>query len=251
MLWGAGVLGVAAIIPLTLTILAPKLEKASPEKLLLIPALQLLQGAVFVAVAVGLGLLFARRAGLSTPLLEGWLMRTGVAASLNKMLIPSVLLGAGVAAVILLLEVFIFSRHLPQPLAETARSPLWQRFLASFYGGITEELFMRLFLFSLLAWLLAKISHTPEGLPTLGVLWGVNFIVAVLFGLGHLPATAVLVPLTPIIITRALLLNGLGSLVYGYLYWKHGLESAMLAHFASNLVLHVIAAELLGSVALR
>lgn len=105
---------------------------------------------------------------------------------------------------------------------------------------------MRLGLFSLLAWLLAKIIHTPEGLPTAGVLWGVNFTVAVLFGLGHLPATAALVPLTPLMIIRALLLNGLAGLVYGYLYWKYGLEAAMLAHFTSDIVLHVIAAGLVG-----
>ncbi len=253
MLWGAGVLGVIAVIPYVLTLLAPKLEKIQHEKLPLpltaLLSLQFLQYAVFVAIAVGLGLFLAGRAGFSAQLLEGWLTGAGVAERLKTMLIPSMLLGASVAVVILLLDVFLFRPHLPQLLSEAPKPPLWQRFLASFYGGIPEELYMRLFLFSLLAWLFAKIVHTPEGLPTSAVLWVVNFIVAVLFGLGHLPVTAVFVPLTPLIISRALLLNGLCSLAYGYLYWRYGLEAAMLAHFTSNivLILHVIAATFLGT----
>jgi len=46
--------------------------------------------------------------------------------------------------------------------------------------------------------------------------------------------------LNPLFITRALLLNGLGGLAFGWLYWKQGLESAMIAHFSADIVLHVI-----------
>jgi len=35
-------------------------------------------------------------------------------------------------------------------------------------------------------------------------------------------------------------LNGLGGLAFGWLYWKQGLESAMIAHFSADIVLHVI-----------
>jgi membrane protease YdiL (CAAX protease family) len=35
-------------------------------------------------------------------------------------------------------------------------------------------------------------------------------------------------------------LNGLAGLAFGYLYWTRGLESAMLAHFTADLVLHVL-----------
>ena len=99
---------------------------------------------------------------------------------------------------------------------------------------------MRLGLFSLLAWLLGKISRTPEGVPSPLAFWLANILVAVLFGVGHLPATAMLVPLTPLVVTRALLLNGLAALVFGHLYWKRGLESAMLAHFTADVFLHLI-----------
>jgi membrane protease YdiL (CAAX protease family) len=35
-------------------------------------------------------------------------------------------------------------------------------------------------------------------------------------------------------------LNGLGGLAFGWLYWKRGLESAIMAHFSADIVLHVI-----------
>lgn len=49
--------------------------------------------------------------------------------------------------------------------------PVWQGFLASFYGGITEELFMRFGLLTLFAWGLGKISHSAAGLPTATAMW--------------------------------------------------------------------------------
>jgi membrane protease YdiL (CAAX protease family) len=64
---------------------------------------------------------------------------------------------------------------------------------------------------------------------------------ALLFGLGHLRATAMLMPLTKLVVASALLLNGFPGLPFGWFYWKQGLESAMVAHFASDIILHVVA----------
>jgi membrane protease YdiL (CAAX protease family) len=93
---------------------------------------------------------------------------------------------------------------------------------------------------SFLVWLGRFVSKTSDGRPTLAVLWIANILAAVLFGLGHLPATAGLVPLTGLVVTRALVLNGLIGTGFGYLYFKHGLESAMISHFSADIVLHVL-----------
>src|SRR4030095_8426388 len=96
--------------------------------------------------------------------------------------------------------------------------PLWKRMLAGiFYGGILEELFCRLFLFSLFAWLLGFVLRASNGRPSATAFWMANLMVALLFGLGHLPATSALVPLTPVVVTRALVLNGLAGATCGYL----------------------------------
>ena len=99
---------------------------------------------------------------------------------------------------------------------------------------------MRFFLLTLLAWLGSKISHTVEGKPTAMVMWIAIVIAGLVFGIAHLPTAAAMgIQLTPLYIIRTLMLNS-GGIVYGWLYWKHGLESAMLAHFSTDIVVHVI-----------
>ena len=53
----------------------------------------------------------------------------------------------------------------------------------------------------------------------------------------HLPLTA---ELTPLIVVRVILLNGIVGLVAGILYWRRGIEIAMLLPFSANIVLHMI-----------
>jgi membrane protease YdiL (CAAX protease family) len=82
---------------------------------------------------------------------------------------------------------------------------------------------------------LGKIFHTAERHRTGVAFWLANIVAAVLFGLGHLPATALLTPLTKLVVLRALLLNGIPGVVFGVLYFKRGLESAMVSYFAADL----------------
>ena len=148
------------------------------------------------------------------------------------------------------LEFFFFQPAMLKELGDAAAAlnlqnsqpAAWKGFLASFYGGIAEEIQLRLFAMSFFAWLGRFLSKTAEGKPTNAVFWIANILAAILFGLGHLPTTAVIVPLTPLVITRAVVLNGLLGIVFGWLYWKRGLESAMISHFSADIVLHVLLA---------
>ena len=124
--------------------------------------------------------------------------------------------------------------------------PVWKRFLACFYGGLCEETLMRLFLLSLVMWLLGKFWKAPSGLPASGAFWTANILVAVAFGAGHLPLASQLTVLTPLLVTAIISLNGIVGLGFGYLYWKRGLESAMLAHFSADIVLHVLSPDVLA-----
>jgi membrane protease YdiL (CAAX protease family) len=45
--------------------------------------------------------------------------------------------------------------------------------------------------------------------------------------------------LTPFVIARALLLNGIFGLVAGWLYWRKSLEAAMAAHMLGHVVFTV------------
>lgn len=120
-----------------------------------------------------------------------------------------------------------------------ARPPAWMGLLASLYGGITEEVLLRVFLMGVMAWLASRALPSKEALrPTAA--WVAITVATVIFGLGHLPATASFSPLTGTVVLRALLLNGVGGMVFGWLYWRHSLMAAMVAHFTADLVLHVL-----------
>lgn len=151
----------------------------------------------------------------------------------------SLIVGIAAGIVVVLVDLFAFQPLLRGiELPKLAEPGWWKGALATLYGGITEELLCRLFLMSALVLLLARLSGTRDR-PRPWAFWTAIVLAALLFGLGHLPAAASLLPLTPVVVTRILLLNALPGLAMGWLYWKRGLESAMLAHWAADVVLHV------------
>ncbi|HEX8994915.1 MAG TPA: CPBP family intramembrane glutamic endopeptidase [Ktedonobacterales bacterium] len=252
-LFGAAVVGVACVMPYSLELTRDALTKAQerirrPRWVLIL--LQGAQSVVLIGAATVLGLLIAHQIGLGAPLLEGLLSGKSVSAQAQGMIAPALILGVASSVVMLLLEITVFWPRLPKAMRETFPIPsLWKRLLASVYGGIDEEILLRLFLLSLLAWLIGFVWRLPNGLPTVGALWVANVIAAVIFGLGHLPATAAVVKtLTPLLVVRAILLNGVVGVATGYLYWRYGLEAAILAHFAADLVLHGIGDSIAKSV---
>jgi hypothetical protein len=242
-LLGAAVISIACIMPYSLELSANAISKARErmrQPLWVLLLLQSVQNVLLFAIATGLGLLIAHHIGLRAPLIEGLLASRHVAAQAQAMLAPALILGISSSVVMMILEVAIFWPRLPQSMRESFPIPaLWKRFLASFYGGINEEILLRLFVLSLLAWLIGFVWHMPSGAPAVGALWLANILAAVLFGLGHLPATATLTRLTPLLVVRAILLNGIIGVAAGYLFVVFGLEAAMLCHFAGDIVLHV------------
>jgi membrane protease YdiL (CAAX protease family) len=239
----AGLAGVLAGLPYIFDMFRERMQAARPTRLSIpvLILLGLLQNGILLAVAIGAGMTLSRQVGLRMPLLEAWL-DAGPPVDVPALLLPGLLLGLVVGVALLIAEGLFFLPRLPPAVRDLAVNiPLWKRLLAgALYGGIVEELLMRLFLFSLLAWLLGRVWHTPDGLPTDGAFWAANVLTALLFGLGHLPATAALAPLTPLIVARALLLNGVAGIVFGVLYWRYGLETAMMAHFSAHLALQLL-----------
>jgi membrane protease YdiL (CAAX protease family) len=248
LLWGASVIGIILVLPYGLAMIPANLSSKLPPLHVLVP-LQVAQGAIFLGLLTLAGLFFANRIGLSAPILEAWIEGQGIRTRLNSILVPSVLIGVLGTLLILALELAVFQpaiRH-ENPTSASALSlwiqpPAWKGLLASFYGGIDEEILLRLFALSFFAWLGRFLHRKPDGRPSVPVLWVANIIAAVLFGLGHLPMTSIMVPLTPLIIVRAVVLNGLLGIGFGYLYFTRGLESAMLSHFSADLLLHVVLA---------
>lgn len=239
----AAIAGAGAAIPLALEIFHPLITKSAepaPLPLSIVIVLGIAQNLILLSVAIGVGLLAARKVGLGARLLRAWLYRDKTQQTVRGSLGPGALAGFAVGIVVLV-PMLIAAPHLPGlPLIGAARAALWKRLIAGFYGGIDEEILTRLFLLSSFAWLGTKVfrQHKPGLSPR--VFWIANVVVAILFGLGHLPSASLVMQITPAVVALALILNGIPALTFGYLYWRRGLESAMIAHFCADFVVWVI-----------
>src|SRR5215212_5344379 len=237
----ASILGVAAVLPYIFAIF-PKILSASPISMSMpvLVAVQLMQSAILFAAFITLGLFLARKVGIELPLLQWWLYGKGSGVRRNSFREP-ILFGVAGAGLTLLIFYTIFLSRIPEwPVAAEAALPIWKRFLACFYGAINEELLARLFVLSLLLWLVRKIARAKPGRTGRTIFWIVNLIVAILFAAGHIPAAKLLMPITPLVVTALLATNGLLSLLFGYLCWKRGVEAAIMGHFSADIILHVI-----------
>jgi hypothetical protein len=233
------------VTPYALALQADTLKNLKlPLPLPVLIPIQWLGNTVFCGLLGGLGLAVAGRIGLGLPFLEGCLAGKPDWAYLRRFAWRGVLAGALLTVSVLLLQKWVFDPHLSAQFKQKlphSNVPLWRWSLASFYGGVTEEIMLRLFLLSVLAWLGRFVNRTSAGRPGWGALWFANVVAAVLFGLGHLPAFLTIgVPIDAVVITRAIVLNGLGGLVFGWFFWTFGLEAAMVSHFSADLMLHVI-----------
>jgi membrane protease YdiL (CAAX protease family) len=250
-IWIAAILATIAVIPYILDLQTSVLSTANlPMSLPALIALQIMQNAILLAIMIFGGLFFAGRVGLGAPILEAATRGEPVVGKVRALLPLSMALAVIATLIVLGLEFYFFQPALARELGgaadilnlKTAQPAAWKGFLASFYGGVAEEIQLRLFVMSFFAWLGRFLSRTPDGKPTIAVIWIANILATVLFGLGHLPTVAMLVPLTPLVIARTVILNGLLGIVWGWLYWKRGLEAAMLSHFSADIVLHVLLA---------
>ncbi|KLU58746.1 CAAX amino terminal protease self- immunity [Peptococcaceae bacterium CEB3] len=230
----SGVTG-ALVLPFAYA-LAP-LPDNTPMQIIILT--QIAQTLVLSALASFFGLLLSRRVGFGAPILEGITGGEQRKGYLKSILGSSVLWGIGGGVLVVLLCIPFWNMSIELMKAEMA-VPVWKSALAIFYGGTTEEILFRLFLMTLLVWITAKIKKTKDGGPTQIGVWLAIIITGVIFGLGHLDITSAITAITDDVILRAVLLNGSLSVIYGWLYWKKGLESAMIAHFSTDVVLHLI-----------
>ena len=241
-LMAGALVGVVGILPYALTLLDGCLSVSdTPPPLWILLPLQVGQSMVLIGAATALGLWLGPKVGLGAPMLYGLLTGDREArVRLRALILPSVVLGVLAGVAIVLLDLWVFGPRLAVAGSDTGdlQPSAWQGLLASFYGAIPEELLLRLGLMTLLVWVGARLTRTSPPRPV--VVWAAILIAALVFGAGHLPTTAAVLPLTPLVITRALLLNGIGGIVFGWLYWKRGLLAAMLAHFSADIVLHVV-----------
>ncbi len=157
----AGLFGSIASIPSLWTyILDTAATKKIPVQLLL--GEQIVQSALWMLLAVGVGLLLAGRTGLGAPILRSRLNGEAVSGKVRAQIFPSVSLALLATILVKVLDLGFFLPRMPGFSTAISQVSGWKGLLASFYGGITEEILTRLFLLTLLAWILSWFSHTKD-----------------------------------------------------------------------------------------
>lgn len=244
-LWLAGMTGVLSLLLVDIPALVANLplppDAEIPPFTPLVKVLTVLQPAVLVALAVFAGVALASKVGLSSPAAEALADKRPWGAALRPQLVPGLLGGiAGGVAIVLL--GFTSSRVLPAVVVDRIGTlsqvfPFPTRLL---YGGIVEELLLRWGLMTLLVWGAWRLFQRGRSGPGPAYVVAAILVSALLFAAGHLPVAFLLMPEpTPAYVAFVIGANSVFSVIAGFLYWKRGLESAVIAHMVTHVVLLV------------
>lgn len=163
---------------------------------------------------------------------------------LEKAPLIKTLIFAGVSAGLLVADYWVSGGIYPRIKEVTEAGLSLSSIIASiFYGGVIEEIMMRLFLMSLIVFVVWKLffrKKPKEEIPT-AVFVVVNILIGLAFAAGHLPATvSMFTVLTPYLLVRCFLLNGVAGILFGHLYRKHGIQYAILCHMGAHIISKLI-----------
>lgn len=201
-----------------------------------------------IALLGSIGLAIANRIGVGLPFLERRLAGEPAPGRFRGIVAIGLLVGLSCAAILLALSLGVFQQPMLTMFeqlgidipTETVAPPLYG-FLAAIAAGVTEETTFRLFGLSLLAWLAGFLWRSRDGRPQPAAFWIANILLALVFGAAHLvTASAIGWPMNALVLTRTFTLNGIAGLGFGWLFWTYGLESAMLAHFFTDVGLYTL-----------
>ncbi|MCT4581021.1 MAG: CPBP family intramembrane metalloprotease [Flavobacteriales bacterium] len=234
-LFGLGVIGILSILTMDIP-LPPEAEAILSELFtpFQIKLLTLINPTILLSIAVLIGTVLYQKVNFSVPLIEQTL---GIKKEKHQLL-PFLKYGATggiIAGVLLSIISWSFTPILPTEfieLGENLQPSIAARFL---YGGITEEILMRFGLMTLITWIAYKIFGNSPITFWIGII-----IAAIVFALGHFPIAyqAVGTPSAGLL-TYILIGNTTGGIIFGWLYWKKGLESAIIAHIFAHVTMLV------------
>jgi hypothetical protein len=239
-LWLAGFAGVISILAIDFNGLIAILP--GEEIPAITPALKILslvQPSILLAIAVLVGVALARKVGLSAPIAEAATGGGDWVSALKPQIVPGISggLAGGFAVVsIAALARSFLAGETAARISEFGKSvPLLTRLL---YGGITEELLLRWGFMTLLVWAAWRIFQKKRSAPSPACFVGAIMCSALVFGVGHLPIAFLLFPeATLALILFVIVGNSVFGLFAGWLYWRKGLESAIIAHATAHVVM--------------
>jgi hypothetical protein len=188
-----------------------------------------------LGVLIYIGLFLGRSVGLGAPLLEGWAKGEQVRERAVSVLKIALAIGLGVAAAKYLLDLLVFSPFVEGTLSRWGQAPLVLQLPIPFQQGIGDEITYRLFGMTAVVWLIWKAQGSGDAPPGDRVYWAGLLIVGLFPVLG-----LVLSGVTGLVLLQYTAIILAGAIPFGWLYWKKGIESALVAHFTSSVVLVLV-----------
>lgn len=242
-LWSAGMLGILSFLLVDLSALLSLFPAAADEELpfslTALKFISLIQPSILLALAVLTGILLAPKVNLSAPAAEAAAGGKSIIPAIVPQIVPG-LIGGLIGAAAIILCWILGKPFLPTVFAAKAEAlnKLMPFLTRVFYGGITEELLLRWGVLTLLVWAAWRLFQRGNEKPRSVWFVGAILISSVLFGVGHLPiASALAVKLTVSIAFFIVVANSVFGLIAGFLYWKKGLEAAIIAHAFTHVML--------------
>lgn len=226
-------LAMSGVVVLALTVIPQVLAK-SPRQVPLGVALiaSVVQSGVMLLLAVWAGVALSRPLGLGAPAIEAALSGSRAWPVLRHQLLPAAIVGIIVGGQLAFSKFMAPAEILA--VGQTVDIPLAAKVL---YGGVTEEVLMRWGVMTAMIWLPWRLAQKKAGLPAVAYVIGAILVAAVLFGAGHLPAVVAMgIKLTAPVVTYIIIANSVPGILFGFLYWRYGIEAAIIAHAVGHVV---------------
>jgi membrane protease YdiL (CAAX protease family) len=224
--------GSVAITVMMLPQLLGQVPEPLPAPLWVLSLAGLAQSALLLALATWAGVGLTPSVDLHAPAFEAVVTSRPIGPALRPQLLPGLI--AGVLAGIALFAALRYAPAAVAQLQDRFAIPIVARVL---YGGITEELLLRWGLMTALAWLAWRFLQQRHGPLRAGFAWLAIAVSALVFAAGHLPAAAFLLGAMNVSVVAFVIgVNAAFGVLFGYLFWRHGLESAMIAHALAHAV---------------
>lgn len=233
LLYLLGLIGVLSMLTVTIPMDSfPKevLDRISPDTL---KYLLLINPAVLLLLSVLGGTLLYDKMGFSVPLLTGILdsnwSKVDAGSRIKSGILFGILTGFLTSGTGLL-----FQSYIPKEFTEISERIELTAFARLAYGGITEELMIRYGFMTFIVWLVSKIF---------GKLNNQTYIIGIavstiLFAIGHFPVVFSAVPDPSFILFLYVFIgNSIAGVFFGWLYWKKGLEAAIVGHMFTHIVM--------------
>ena len=194
--------------------------------------LSLINPTILLLIAVVMGVLLYDKVNFKLPIIEKLIYKDKQTESSG--ILQYGIIGGIISGILITITSIVYTPILPIEfieMGEKFKPTLIIRFL---YGGLTEEILIRFGIMTFLVWLIFKISGKLSSI----VYWIGILVSAIIFGFGHLPVvyTVIDAPTTELLL-YIIFGNAIGGIIFGWLYWKKGLETAMIAHIFTHIIM--------------